>query len=158
MKTELEDQDYENFRAYHGLQYDRIDKLESRREIFNSLVLSASLGIITFGFSKDSNFNLFTVFGVFPILILSNFAAIMFSKRTRILVKMHQKRAEIARDIYAPRFNNINRQVGKIDSSNDIFNRTNLYIYLHWLTIFVVFITFASILYRNINICDCTTY
>ena len=43
-KRRITAQEYENFRAYHSLQYERIDKLESRREIFNSIVLTASFG------------------------------------------------------------------------------------------------------------------
>ena len=62
---------------------------------------------------------------------------------------MHQERARAARAIYAPEFNEINKQVGKRDSSKDPFNRTNLYIYIHVLTILVTAIAFYSFLNKE---------
>lgn len=143
-KRKFTEQEYENFRAYHSLQYERIDKLESRREIFNSIVLTASLGVITFGFSRDSKVNLYTTSGLALIIVLANLIAIVFSRRSFEFVKMHQERAKVARTIYAPEFNEINDIVGKRDFKKDWFRRTNLYIYLHLLTIVVVFLAYFS--------------
>ena len=70
--------------------------------------------------------------------------AIVFSIRSFEFVKMHQLRAKAAREIYAPEFNEINDKVGKRDFKKDWFRRTNLYIYMHVLTIIVILFAYFS--------------
>ena len=147
--------EYENFRMYHQLQYDRMDKLENRREIFNNIVLTISLAIITFGFSKESQINLWTGIGLSIILILANIGAIFFSKRSLEFFKMHQARAKAAREKYAPELNEINKQIGKRDSNKDPFSRTKLYIYIHELTIAVIIVSFCSFVARGDTDSNC---
>lgn len=147
--------EYENFRMYHQLQYDRMDKLENRREIFNNIVLTISLAIITFGFSKESQINLWTGIGLSIILILANIGAIFFSKRSLEFFKMHQARAKAAREKYAPELNEINKQIGKRDSDKDPFSRTKLYIYIHELTIAVIIVSFCSFVARGDTDSNC---
>ena len=118
-----EEQEFENFRMYHQLQYDRIDKLESRRENFSNFIITISAGIYLIGFQNLSDLNLVT--GLFlPIMvIIVNISAIIFADRSRHYVKMHQERAKNARAEYAPQLNVISSQVEKIDSSKDFFRR-----------------------------------
>ena len=61
---------FQNFRMYHQLQYDRIGKIEARREVFSKFVITISTGIYLIGFRNLEDLNILT--GVFlPILEIS---------------------------------------------------------------------------------------
>lgn len=115
-----------------------MDKLESRREVFSSLVLTASLGLITFAFTKDSQINIVILIALAVTMIFANWIAIKFAERTYKLFKMHQNRAEEARNVYAPKLNEINNKVGKPDAKTDWLSRPKLYGYLHGITMGVI--------------------
>lgn len=148
-RPEEKEQEYENFRAYHSLQYDRMDKLESRREVFSSLVLTASLGLITFAFTKDSQLNTINLIVLALTMVFANWIAIQFSEKTYNLFKMHQDRAKEARNVYAPELNEINDRVYKPDGPNDWLSRPKLYKMLHRVTIGVIFVALFSTLFLD---------
>jgi hypothetical protein len=99
-RTQLE---YENFRMYHQLQYDRIDKHESKRETFSNLVLTLSAGLYLIGLGDVEKLNDFNSFYVSLIVIFVNIAAIIFASKSRYWIKLHQQRAEAARIEFAPK-------------------------------------------------------
>lgn len=125
----------ENFRMYHQLQYDRIDRLESKRETFSNLIITISIAVFTFAYSKESGLEKQGDYALPILIILVNVVAIIFAAQSRYFIKMHQRRAEIAREMFAPALNLINDQVDKKDGNKDYFNRNRLYILLHILFI-----------------------
>lgn len=139
-----EAQEFENFRMYHQLQYDRIDKLESKRETFSNLVITVSAGIYLIGFDEITNLNIVTGMCLPIMVIVVNLASIMFANRSRAFVKMHQNRAKMARATYAPQLNDINSKVYKLDSSKDAFRRNRIYKYLHVSIIVIALLSIFS--------------
>ncbi|MCB9826673.1 hypothetical protein H6804_00130 [Candidatus Nomurabacteria bacterium] len=138
-KIEINKGDIEHLKEYHQLQYERIDKLEEQRFNFANLILTLGTFALTFGY-KDASIgfnNAIQKIAIPLLLLISNIAAIIFIFKTREFIKMHQKRAEIARELYAPVLNQINENVTKIDSGKDIIKRSNLHIYLHGLFIII---------------------
>ncbi|WP_343634454.1 hypothetical protein [Fluviicola sp.] len=134
----------ENFRLFYQNQYDRIDKLETKRENLCNYVLTVSTAIIGFYLSTKNHSipytNLLVVF-----VCAVNLIAIVFIRKTRPFIKMHQKRASLASKSNANEFNRIKKHVGKVDSDEDFFNRNRLYIYLHILIILTMIIFSAMI-------------
>ena len=102
--------DYENFRMYHQLQYDRIDKHESKRETFSNLVLTLSAGLYLLGLGDIEKLNDFNCIYVSSIVILVNIAAIIFASKSRYWIKLHQERAATARKEYAPKLEKLNQK------------------------------------------------
>lgn len=135
----IEKEDIEYLKAYHELQYERIDKLEGQRFNFANLILTLSTFALTFGY-KDASIQLENGVqkAIIPLLlIVSNIVAIIYINKTRAFIKMHQERAETARELYAPVLNQINNKVKKVDSNKDLFKRSNLHVYLHALFILI---------------------
>jgi hypothetical protein len=88
-----------------------------------------------FAFADINKLNIVNAVGLPIAIIISNIFAMLYTSRSRRFIKMHQKRAEKAREIFSPELNKINKSIPKIDSNRDIFNRTRLQIYLHVLLI-----------------------
>ncbi len=147
-----ENEEFENFRMYHQLQYDRIDKLESRRETFSNFVITISAGIYLVGFGDLSKLNLIS--GIFlPVIIsLINLSSIIFAHRSKHYIKMHQERAKIARAEYAPQLNSISSKVEKIDSMKDPLRRDMIYRYLHVSIIVIAILSVLGYFYYGIKI------
>lgn len=135
--------DDENFRLYYQLQYDRIDKLETKRENLCNYVLTLSSAIIVLSVSVDNRLVEYANF-IIALIIIINIAAIAFIHKTRPFIKMHQKRAEIASKNNVNQFNLINKEVGKINSDEDLFKRNNIYTYLHFSIIFIMIALLAT--------------
>jgi hypothetical protein len=127
---------------YHQLQYDRIDKLETKRENFSNYVLTISSGIFILGASNHEDMNLAISFVIFVFGLCINIIGILFIKDTMPFIAMHQQRARKIREEYDERFNKINESVFnpnpqiKIFKKSYPFNRHNIYILLHWVIIF----------------------
>ena len=138
-KTEIKEEkvllptDIESLKAYNQLQYDRIDKLENQRFSFANLILTLSTGALTLGYPNTTTptSNLVQEIVIPLMIFLGNFMAIMYIHKSRGFIKMHQERAEKARDLYSPILNQLNKEVKKVNSNKDIFRRSNLHIYLH---------------------------
>ena len=127
----------EDFRMYHQLQYDRIAQLEQQRLTMTNFVIGLSIISFSFAFSDIDKLNIINAIGLPAVIIISNIFAMLYASRSRIFIKMHQKRAEKAREIFSPNLNSISKKVPKINSNRDPFNRTRLQIYLHVLLIVV---------------------
>jgi len=127
---------------YHQLQYDRIDKLETKRENFSNYVLTISSAIFVLGASNLEKINLTVSFVTFAFGLCINIIGILFIKSTMPFIKMHQQRARKIRQEYDERFCEINESVFKpnpqikIFKKSHPFNRHNIYILLHWVIIF----------------------
>ncbi|MBL4559889.1 MAG: hypothetical protein JKX79_02775 [Labilibaculum sp.] len=141
-------QQFENFRMYHQLQYERIDKLETKREIFSNIVITLSSGFYLFGLGKlfvlggtPGAKNVYLGGFLLVLIILINICSILFANNTRVYIKMHQKRAKKARSEYASQLNKINKQVKKKNSNRDFFSRNRIYKYLH--VLLIVFALFS---------------
>lgn len=127
----------DDFRMYHQLQYDRIAQLEQQRLTMTNFVIGLSIISFSFAFSDINKLNIINAIGLPIVIIISNIFAMLYTSRSRKFIKMHQKRAEKAREIFSPRLNIISNEVPKIDSNRDLFNRTRLQIYLHVLLIII---------------------
>lgn len=122
----------ELFKTLHGLQYDRIAKLESQENFITSFVTGLSTITIAFAFAKDVSHTAINSFFLPFVFIVANIIAIKYIKKTRVFVKMHQARADRMREKFAPEFNDIYQKVDKPDSNEEKFNRTSYLIFLHY--------------------------
>jgi len=127
---------------YHQLQYDRIDKLETKRENFSNYVLSISSAVFIVGAANPEKINLAMSFVIFVFGLCINVIGILFIKDTMPFITMHQQRARKIREEYEERFNKINDSVFNPNPQIKIFKklypfkRHNIYILLHWVIIF----------------------
>lgn len=121
----------DNFSMYHQLQYDRIDKLESRRESFSNLVLTLNVGILTFGFLKEYNVEEIIQNLLLLLIIVINTIAYSFIRQSIIFIENHQNRARLALSLYDPVLDSISVRFREKQSKFRLFRRNNLYIYLH---------------------------
>lgn len=127
---------------YHQLQYDRIDKLETKRENFSNYVLTISSGIFILGVSNPEKINLAIAFVIFVFGLALNLIGILFIKSTMPYITMHQQRAKKIKEEYDERFIKINNSVFNPNPEIKIFKklypfkRHNIYILLHWVIIF----------------------
>ena len=62
-----ENLDKENFRMYYQLQYDRIDKLETKRENFSNYILTISSAIFVLSITSAKDFNCILALGIFHL-------------------------------------------------------------------------------------------
>lgn len=142
----------ENFRLFYQIQYDRIDKLETKRENFCNYIITISSALFALGFAKSNDIELFHKDIMLWFIILVNILAIVFIHKTRIWVKMHQDRAKQASAKYSPEFNEIKDSVGKPESDEDIFRRSIIYSYVHGL---IIFMSILLIILDNYLSCLC---
>ncbi len=129
--------DSENFRLFYQIQYDRIDKLESKRENFCNYIITLSAAVLAFGLAKPNEISNVDKNLILGFIVLVNVLVIIFIDRTRLWVKMHQKRAELASEKHASEFNEIKDSIGKAESDKDIFRRSRIYSYVHGLLILI---------------------
>jgi len=130
MKKNKYKMDKDNFRLFYQIQYDRIDKLETKRENFCNFVLTLSSVIIVFSLNEDNRLPKYTNYLIVLICII-NLAAIIFINKTRPFIKMHQKRADLASKSNENSFNKIKNKIGKANSNQDYLNRNNIYTCIH---------------------------
>lgn len=121
----------ESFHIFYQSQYDRIDKLESRRENFCNYVITLSGGLFVLCLTDPGKLSSTNSGIVFLFILVINTAAIIFNCKTRPFIKMHQERAKMASLIEEPVFYVIKKNVEKVDSDNDYFRRDRVYSYLH---------------------------
>lgn len=111
-----EEEKREVIREYTSIQYDRIDQLQAQRFNFSNLILGLSGAALAFSypdqFSPDTQ-NPVQQFLIPIFLILANLFAIVFIFKTRRYIKMHQKRANIAREQFGPLLNEINNKANE---------------------------------------------
>jgi hypothetical protein len=101
----------EFFNAYHALQYDRMSKLESQENYVTTFVTGISAA--TIAISLDNSDSLTIVTGLFVPLafFFLNLLAIVYIRKTRKFIKLHQKRAEEARRQFAPSLNDLQKSI-----------------------------------------------
>ncbi|KAA9338842.1 hypothetical protein [Adhaeribacter soli] len=167
-KKKFQDEEYENYRMFYLLQFDRIDKLETKRENFCNYVLTISSAIYVAGFAFLEKLDFENLYILACFVILINFASILFVWKTRPWVKLHQERAKLASEKYSKKLLKIegkaeklvkDRYIGKnfltkyyykktysFNSDQDWFRRSLIYVYLHFL---IIVLSFISIPYSN---------
>lgn len=140
-----ENYNQENFRLFYQIEYERIDKLETRRENFCNYIISISSAIFAILITSLNdtisieNKNILILF-----IGLLNILVIIFIDKTRIWIQMHQSRAEMASLKYALEFIKIKDDVGKAESDTDLFRRSRIYSYVHLLIIIASIFIFLS--------------
>ncbi|MEM6449124.1 MAG: hypothetical protein AAF703_02300 [Cyanobacteria bacterium P01_D01_bin.105] len=130
--------DKEDFRLYYQHQYDRMKALEQQRLFITNVIVTISILSFSLAFEDISKLNLIN--GVMlPIVVMAaNSIAILWNKKSRAFIKMHQKRAHAALNAIAPDVELLNKSVPKpFDSNKDIFRRAALQNYLHMLLLVV---------------------
>lgn len=135
------------FDSYHQLQYDRIDKLETKRENFCNYIITITSGIFAITFNYLDKLDLKNSIFIFLFVLIINSISIIFICKTRPLIKMHQNRARLARKDYLGVLGKINDLVPKPESSKDYFRRDLIYTYLH----IIMICFFATFLLFNCN-------
>lgn len=138
----------ELFKTLHGLQYDRIAKLESQENFITSFVTGLSTITIAFAFAKDVAHTAVNSFLLPFVFIIANIIAIKYIKKTRVFVKMHQARADEMRKTFAPEFNDIYLKVDKHNSVKDKYNRTSYLIFLHYSIAGIGLVMIISFIYN----------
>lgn len=136
--------DTENFRLFYQIQYDRIEQLETKRENFCNYIITISSAIIVLTFTKEVNLTLLNKTFLLVFLILTNLLVLIFIDKTRLWVKMHQKRIKEGCKRHAKELNDINNYIGKAESDNDYFRRSRIYSYVHSLIILLSFLLLIS--------------
>ncbi len=144
--------DSENFRLFYQIQYDRIDKLETKRENFCNYIITISSALVVFGFAKPNEIALESKNLMLGFIILINVLVIVFIAKTRLWVKMHQNRANEASSKYAVEFNEIKDSVEKAESDKDLFRRSRIYTYVHCL---IIIMSIIFIVIENKLLCLC---
>jgi len=126
---------------YHQLQYDRIDKLETKRENFSNYVLTVCSGLYLLAISNLEKVNCIIAIGVFLFVLIINIIAIQFIKNTLPFIKMHQERAEAVRKKYDKELFDLIKSIPKPKHEIQFlkkqysFKRQNIYILLHLIII-----------------------
>lgn len=162
----------EDLRSYNQLQYDRIDKLETKRENFCNYVLTLTSAIYTVGliFLEKIDYKYACFLIVFIMLL--NLTAIIFNWRTRPWIKLHQKRAKLARKEMSVDFESLEEEAKnwiqkeyidkktcfkwyyeatyRLKSDGDPFRRSLIYSVLHW--IIIGFAVYSFVCLNNINV------
>ena len=129
---------------FHQLQYDRIDKLETKRENFSNYVLTISSGIFILSISILNENNPILMFGILLFAFSINMIAILFINSTMPFITMHKERAKKIREKYDMDFSNILDSVVRpkpevvIFRQNYSFKRHNIYILLHSITFYYI--------------------
>jgi uncharacterized membrane protein YkvI len=143
--------DEQHFDIYYQLQYDRIDKLETKRENFCNYIITISSALFVILLTNTDKLNTLNSIFLFIFIFLINTISIIFIFKTRPLIKMHQDRAKKARNKYLKGLNRISILVPKPDSDKDFWRRDLIYCYLHGLLIIFFFIFLAMIALGNNN-------
>lgn len=156
----------EDWMNYNLLQYDRIDKLETKRENFCNYVLTLTSAIYTIGFVFLEKIDFKYAYVLIVFIILLNFTSIIFNWRTRSWIKLHQMRASLiknnisqelsflenkAKEILKKKYESKNlfrnyyyKHTYRLQSDGDIFRRSFVYSALHWIIIgFSIFSLFC---------------
>ena len=137
--------DKEDFRMYYQHQYERMSQLEQQRLIFTNLILGLSLLSFSVAFADISKLNVLNAGGLPIAVIISNWIAILFNRRSRSFIKMHQARAEKALEIFAPELDRISRQIASpINSNRDWFRRAALQNYVHIAVMLIALLPIAA--------------
>ena len=147
----------ENLISYNQLQYDRIDKLETKRENFCNYVITLTSAIYTIGFIFLEKIQFAYAFVLICFIIILNLTAIIFNWRTRPWIKLHQERAKLVRakmstdfekleddakknikEKYIKKkswFNFYQKATYRLKSDGDPFRRSRVYSAVHWIII-----------------------
>jgi Na+/melibiose symporter-like transporter len=129
----------EDFRMFHQLQYDRIEKIELGRDNFSNFIVTITSGIFLIGFSDLSKLNEITGTLIPIIVIFINYAAITYINKSREFKLMHKQRAKEARENYAKELQDINDKVYesmKVTEKKTRFRRGQIFKTLHYIIIF----------------------
>ena len=126
----------EFYQMYYEHQYDRMKELENQRLIMTNVIVGMSVIAFSLAFEDITKLNLINGVGLPVIVVIANLIALMFNKRSRAYIKMHQKRAHKVLEIIAPEIENLDKSIPKpFNSDKDFFGRPRLQSYLHLLLI-----------------------
>lgn len=125
--------DKEDYRLYYQHQYERMKELEQQRLIMTNVIVTISVLAFTLAFSDICKLNLVNGVGLPIVVIGANFIAVMWNKRSREFIKLHQQRAHEALKEFAPEVEELDKRKAKRDSDKDWFRRPSLQSYLHGL-------------------------
>lgn len=122
----------EDYRLYYQHQYDRMKELEQQRLTMTNVIVGLSVLAFSLAFSDLCKLNAVNGLGLPIVVIWANYIAVMWNKRSRAFVKMHQKRAHEALMKLASDIDEINKIHPKpVNSDTDRFRRAALQNYLH---------------------------
>jgi hypothetical protein len=116
-------------------------ELEQQRLTMTNVIVGLSVLAFSLAFSDISKLNIVNAVGLPVVVGFANMIALLYTRRSRAFIKMHQERAHKALATFAPEVEELDRQVPKpFDSSKDKFRRPSLQGYLHVLLILVALI------------------
>jgi hypothetical protein len=122
---------------YYKLQWERISSYEDQRMRFSSMIAAASIagiGLLARFFEEISIEGTVLASIAFSA---ANILAIIFSVKSRIWIKYHQKKADNIAEELEPGLMDILKSVDKPDSDNDPFRSERLFKYLHLVLIII---------------------
>lgn len=108
------------------LQYERVAQHESNRLVFSNMVILITTAVLAY--SGETKFHEspipFTV--MMALLLLINFSALIYIKRSRFWVKHHQERARVILALFLGSIKFAIEKVEKPNSDKDFFRKENL--------------------------------
>ena len=136
METEKED-----WRIYYKIQYERINYLEQQRLTFSNIVVVVTALFVTFGFSVQESYLLWSKIVITSIFIVAiNISAILFINKSRYWIKLHQERARKIREVMFNGLNEIMEEIPKTDSNLDPLRRAEVQKLIHKIFIILSFV------------------
>lgn len=130
--------------AYYTNQYDRIDKLESKRESFSNLVITITVGLLTY--IVATNFEMTSTL-IWISLLAMNAAGCCFLILSYKQIKMHQERARKVLETYNSELTDLNKSVDKHEGFKFcclVIKRHHIYILLHLILAGITCFVFSS--------------
>ena len=140
----------DDFQMYYQHQYERMKELEQQRLTMTNVIIGFSILSYSLAFSDLSKLNIVNAVGLPLIVLFANIIAVLYNRRSRSFIKMHQARAHKAMKIYAPELEAIDYEIPKpFESDKDVFRRPALQNYLHVLMIAASILPIFLFLFRK---------
>lgn len=89
-------------RMFYEHQYDRIAKLETQSQNITNIVITITIGALTFGFSNIQSMTSITGLALPAAMVITNLFAIVYVLRTNGFTRVHTARAKRVLELYAP--------------------------------------------------------
>lgn len=124
--------DKEDYRLYYQHQYDRMKELEQQRLTMTNVIVGLSILAFSLPFTDITKLNLVNGVGLPIFVFFANTIALLYNRRSRAFIKMHQERAHKALKKFAPEVEELDKEMPKpYKSDEDRFRRPSLQNYLH---------------------------
>jgi hypothetical protein len=142
--------DMEALKIYYEHQNKRIEELEQQRLTMTNVIISLSILAFSLGLKDLATLNFLSAVALPIVVLLANVIAVIWNKRSRAFIKMHQARAHEALQRMSPAVEELDRSIPKpFDSEWDSLKRPDLQNYLHYLMVALATLPMGYFLFRR---------